>query len=128
MDGNGAADLAVGARPEDGGGSEPGSMWIVKAKSLIASPSPSPSASPSPSNAAAGFVTSATKIADGAGGLPAGILDMGDTLGNPRPIGDLDGDGVPDIVAHSALDDDGALNSGAAYVIFLHRNGTAKRF
>ena len=99
------------------------------------SPSPSPSAStspsvtPSPSPAAAGVVLSAVKIADGTGGLPANTLADEDTFGSPSPIGDLNGDGIPDIVVHSALHDEpGYTNNGAAYVLFLHRNGTVKHF
>ena len=41
-------------------------------------------------------------------------------------IGDLDGDGVPDIVVGAVYDDDGGSNSDAVYVIFLNTDGTAK--
>jgi len=41
-------------------------------------------------------------------------------------IGDLDGDGVNDIVVGARLDDTNGLDSGAIHIIFLNSNGTPK--
>ena len=41
-------------------------------------------------------------------------------------IGDLDGDGVVDIVVGAARDEDGGVNRGAVYVLFLNADGTVK--
>ena len=38
-------------------------------------------------------------------------------------IGDLDGDGVPDVLVGAYADDDGGNDSGAVYVLFLKTDG-----
>jgi hypothetical protein len=42
-------------------------------------------------------------------------------------LGDFDLNGVPDLVAGAALDDDGAPNAGAIWLIFLNRDGSVLR-
>ena len=41
-------------------------------------------------------------------------------------IGDLDLDNIPDIIVGAFSDDDGGINRGAFYVLFLNSDGTVK--
>ena len=65
-------------------------------------------------------------IAASAGGF-TGTLDASDSFGyDVGEIGDLDGDGVPDLLSGAAGDDDGQADAGAVWVLFLNANGTVK--
>jgi hypothetical protein len=67
-----------------------------------------------------GTVKGVQKISDGTGGLPVGTLAGGDQFGvSAAGLGDLDGDGVPDVLVGAFGDDDGAIDGGTAYVLFL---------
>ena len=102
LDGNGAVDLAVGA-PGDRGDSFRGAVWILFMNRD-------------------GSIARRRKI-DGPLCTPAGILDddlFGKSVAN---IGDLNRDGVTDIMVGAPYDDDGGLNRGAVYVLFLDPNG-----
>jgi large repetitive protein len=88
-------------------------------------PIPASSAPRPPANAPAPV----HEIHDGTGGgLPSGTISTGDRFGTSvaSSVGDIDGDGIPDNVVGASLDDTGAVDSGAAYVIFLNADGTAK--
>ena len=53
--------------------------------------------------------------------------DGGDRFGNSvSSLGDLDGDGVPELAVGAPLCSDGGKWRGAVYVLFLNRNGTLK--
>ncbi|MEL6984380.1 MAG: integrin alpha, partial [Actinomycetota bacterium] len=66
------------------------------------------------------------KISDSLGGLTA-TLDNLDYFGiDVAAIGDLDGDGITDVMVSAFADDDGAIASGAVHVLFLNADGTVK--
>ena len=73
-----------------------------------------------------GTVKSHQKISDTEGNF-TGVLDDGDFWGSSATsIGDLDGDGVTDLVVGAVSDDDGGLDRGAVWVLFMDLNGTVK--
>jgi len=107
LDGNGFADLAVGAHGDDDGGADVGAVWIFR---MGAGPS----------------ILARQKISLLAGGF-AGQLDPVDGFGRAiGALGDLDGDGIPDLAIGANEDDDGGTNRGAVYVCFLNADGTVR--
>ncbi|NOT29954.1 MAG: PKD domain-containing protein, partial [Planctomycetes bacterium] len=80
----------------------------------------------STTRAQVGHVVSAQKISDTAGGFTA-LLDEEDQFGRSIVnLGDLDGDGVSDLLVGAHTDDDGGVDKGSVYVLFLHANGFVK--
>ena len=78
LNGDGVTDLAVGANGDDDGGNSRGAVWILFMNSD-------------------GTVDSEQKISDTQGNF-GGTLDNFDRFGiSVASIGDLDGDGVPDL-------------------------------
>ncbi|MHC5024298.1 MAG: integrin alpha [Planctomycetota bacterium] len=107
LDGDGVADLAVGAPVDDDGGGNRGAVWMLFLNTD-------------------GTVKSHQKISDTEGGF-TGILDNGDRFGvSVASLGDLDGDRVGDLAVGAHFDDDGGLNRGAAWVLLLEADGTVK--
>jgi len=106
LDGDGTADLAVGAAGDDDGGSEDlGAVWI-----LFLHPN--------------GTVKSHQKISAVEGGF-TGVLDDVDFFGRSvSSIGDLDGDRTADLAVSAIGDDDGGEDRGAVWVLFLAPDGT----
>ncbi len=103
LDGDGVPDLAVGADLDMG----TGSVFILFLN-------------------ANGTVKSHTKIANAQGGFPS-LLNFEDYFGyGLGRIGDLDGDGITDIVVGAHRTDIGGTNRGAIYILFLNTNGTVK--
>ncbi len=107
LDGDGVADMAVGASLSDDGGKNHGSVWILFLNTD-------------------GTVKSHQKISSLAGGF-TGILDEVDRLGTSiANLGDLDNDGVVDLAVGADGDDDGGVNRGSIWVLFLNTDGTVK--
>ena len=110
LDGDGITDLAVGSNFDDDGGTNRGAVYILFLNSD-------------------GTVRSHQKISDLLGN--GTILGLGnfDEFGRAIDgLGDIDGDMVPDMVVGSSYDDDGGVNKGAAYILFLNTDGTLKAF
>ena len=119
LDGDGLADLAVGASSDDDGGDgcglacNRGAVWIQFLNDD-------------------GTVKSdqTQKISDTEGGGPP--LDNVDLFGHTVGfLDDLDGDGVGDLAVGAIWDDDGCkelpdCNRGAAWILFLNDDGTVK--
>jgi len=107
LDGDGTLDLAVSAPVDSTGGTKRGAVYI-----LFLNPD--------------GTVKARTKIASGTGGFTGRLRNtdwFGFSLAN---MGDFDGDGVVDLAVGAALDDDGATNAGAAWLLYLRPDGTVK--
>ena len=106
LDGDGVQDVAVGAFRDDTGGTDRGAVYVLFMNSD-------------------GTVKSSTKIASGTNGGPT--LADGDRFGSSvAGIGDLDGDGVNEIVVGAYLDNTGGTDRGAIYVLFMNSDGTVR--
>jgi len=100
LDGDGIIDLAVATR-EDDGGIDRGAVAILYLNQN-------------------GTVRTQKKISNTQGCF-TGILDNVDFFGNDvAVIGDLNGDGIEDMTSAAPLDDDGGLDRGAVYVLFMN--------
>ncbi|HSH02491.1 MAG TPA: Ig-like domain-containing protein [Anaerolineae bacterium] len=107
VDGDSITDIAVGANLDDDGGAYRGAVWILFLNSN-------------------GTVKGHQKISDTVGGF-TGVLDNADYFGTSvASLGDVDQDGVVDIAVGAMEDDDGGLNRGAVWVLFLNNDGTVK--
>ncbi|MCC6438679.1 MAG: right-handed parallel beta-helix repeat-containing protein, partial [Acidimicrobiales bacterium] len=107
LDGDGVAELAVGAHLDDDGGANRGAVYV-----LFLNPD--------------GTVRAEQKLSATAGGVGT-VLDNGDWLGRSvSGIGDLDGDGTADLAVGVPGDDDGGTDRGAVLVWYLHADGTVK--
>ena len=106
LDGDGVADLAVGAGRDDDGGPDRGAVWILFLNSD-------------------GTVKSHQKISSTQGSLTGPLTD-GDQFSRPAAIGDLDKDGVVDLAVGAFQDSDGAAAAGAVWILFLNADGTVK--
>ncbi len=77
-----------------------------------------------PAAAQVGTVASEAKISETAGGF-GGVLDGGDSFGRSLcALGDLDGDGTQELAVGARADDDGSLDQGAVWILFLNADGT----
>ncbi len=104
LDCDGTVDLVAGAQGDDDGGPEHGAAWI-------------PFLSPQ------GTVRLHTKISDTSGGF-TGALSQSNFFGRAvATVGDLDGDGNADLAVGAHGDNDGGINRGAVWILFLDGNG-----
>jgi len=107
LDGDGVSDIAVGAHYDDDGGSDKGAIWILFLN-------------------ADGTVKSHQKISDIQAGF-TGVLDNSDLFGQSvASLGDIDGDNIVDIAVGARWDDDGGIDRGAVWILFLNTDGTVK--
>ncbi len=105
LDGDGVDDLLVGAVGYHEGRKERGALWVL----FLATD---------------GTVKSYQRIGSQAGGF-VGVLPEGSTFGiSAAALGDVNGDGVTDVVIGARRDDDGGPYRGAAWILFLKRDGT----
>jgi len=109
VDGDGVEDLAVGAPLDDDGGASHGAVWILFMNSN-------------------GMVKSEQKISSTDGDF-TGVLGVNDQFGySVAGIGDLDNDGVEDIAVGAFRDDDGNIDRGAVWILFLGTDGKVDGF
>ncbi|MEZ5282867.1 MAG: FG-GAP-like repeat-containing protein [Acidimicrobiales bacterium] len=107
VDLDGITDIAVGSYGADDGASAAGGLYVLMLNGD-------------------GTVKSEQKISSVAGGL-ATALEGADYFGiGAAGLGDLDGDGVPDLAVGAMGDDDGGADRGAVYVLSLNPDGTVK--
>ncbi len=110
LDGDGVAEIAVGATGDDDGGADwKGAVWVLFLRSD-------------------GTVKSEQKISMESGGFQ-GALGGGDLFGFAADrLGDLDGDGVPELAIGAPKDDDGGPKKGCIWILFMKPDGTVKGF
>ncbi len=113
LNGDGVTDLVVGAQEDDTGGTGRGAVYI-----LFLDTDGSLDATAGVSG------TGWTKISDTEGSFNA-TLDDDDNFGNSvAALGDLNADGVEDIMVGAYQDDDGGASRGSVYVLFLDTDGS----
>ena len=107
LNNDGVFDLAVGARLSDDGGGDRGAVWILFMNRD-------------------GTVLGSQKISDISGEFDEPLVD-GDYFGSSvAGIGDLDADGIEDIAIGAIGDDDGGIDRGALWILFMNTDGTVR--
>jgi hypothetical protein len=107
MDGDGISDLICGATGDDDGGIDYGAVYVIYRN-------------------ADKTVKGVKKISTGNSNF-SGFLNSDDDFGiSIVPLGDLDQDGYPDIAVGAPGDDDGGIDIGAIWILFLNEQGNVK--
>jgi hypothetical protein len=107
LDGDGWLEVAVGAPVGGTAGIRRGVIWILSLRPD-------------------GTVARQLKVGTGLAGFD-GALDELDWFGfSLATLGDLDGDGLPELAVGAGFDDDGAVNAGAVWLLYLRPDGTVK--
>jgi hypothetical protein len=108
LNGDGIDDILCGAPGDDDGGVDYGAVYQLYRDSN-------------------GEVSQVVKLSTGQGNFN-GFLNSNDDFGiSTAVLGDLDQDGFVDIAVAAPGDDDGNIDVGAIWIIFLRENGTMKR-
>ena len=108
LDGDGVDDIAVGAWKDDDGATDAGAVWILFMK---------PDGTPGKYQ----------KISALSGGFQGPLTEENVFGMNVASIGDLDDDGITDIVVGAPWDSDGGTYRGAVWILFLNTDGTVKQ-
>lgn len=106
LNGDGKAEILVGASGNDAANTDAGAVYVVWGKST-------------------GSIVNLSSVATGSGGFR--IIGEGkhDNAGSAlSSIADLNGDGKAEILIGAAFNEDGGQDSGAAYVVFGKSTGT----
>lgn len=107
LDGDGVPDIAVGAPADDGPGINRGAVHVLRMN-------------------ADGTVKASIELGEGSGGFPF-ALDDGACFGAAlAALGDLDGDGVPDLAVGARDQDAPGASRGAVFVLFLNADGSVR--
>jgi len=105
FDGDGVADVAVGAPGDDDGLINAGAVWVLTLS-------------------VDGTVLSQRKISNDGGG-PLGLLWQNAAFGDSvAGLGDLDGDGTLDLAVGASGDTNGFWETGSIRILFLQPDGT----
>jgi hypothetical protein len=108
VNGDGIVDLAVTAETDSRVGLNKGSVWVLFLNTD-------------------GTVKSNQRIASGLAGFSGAVGNVNQLGSSVAGLGDLDGDGIPDMAVGIKLDDDGGKgNSGAVSIMFLNTDGSVK--
>ena len=106
LDGDGTADLAVGATDDDAGGRNKGAVHLMFMNSD-------------------GTVKRTVEINDSTANGPQ--LTESDNFGwSVAAVGDIDGDGTTDLAAGAIFDTSNILSEGAVHLMFMNSDGTVK--
>lgn len=109
MNGDGKGDLVLGARTNDGNGRDAGAAYVVWGK-------------------ADATEVNLDNVAAGRGGFKIVGQAAGDNAGwSVAGVGDLNGNGVPDLLIGAVRQDGAATDAGAAYVVYGKSTTTAVR-
>jgi len=105
LDGDGVNDLAVGTPGTDAVGLDRGAVWILFMNSN-------------------GTVKSETRIAQNNSQFTGSLAD-GDQFGiSVTDLGDMNNDGVSDLGVGASFNDDGGVDRGAIWILFLRRDAS----
>jgi hypothetical protein len=107
LDGDGSVELAVGALGDDDGGANLGAVWVL-------------------SLGPGGALVGESKISATSGGFTGSVAGDDQFAISLSAPGDLDGDGVDDLVVGARAADDGGPDRGAVWLLFLATDGSVK--
>jgi hypothetical protein len=106
---DGIVDIAVNSVNDDDGASNAGAIYILSLNSN-------------------GTVKNTKKISAIEGGF-SGVVAAEDRFGGSfAGVGDIDGDGVNDLLTSSNLSDDGGLDKGKVWIVYLNSDATVKGY
>ena len=108
VDGDGIEDLAVGAPNDSITGHYHGALWILFQDGK-------------------GGVRQFAEIREGVNGFPASMNEFASLGGSVAGLGDLDGDGIPDLVVGAQGWDGTDKDRGGVWILYLTRAGAVSR-